>query len=184
MSIIKEFTQEQKLSVRAMLIAICEYYQVSENEVLNLKTRERRIVELRQITQYILYKTTTLNLSRIGSIFKHKFDHATVLHSVNKWSNHTALYPNTKEYIGQIKELYSNTLVRIKENKESPVFTFIDLNNVTTMIYEGKSIILKDFEKEEIEKIKEAFPKMDFETKEHEETGLKFYSYNANKKNK
>ena len=64
-------------------------------ELLKQNIRKREVVEARQIAMWMLKKYTKLSLSSIGASFefgKHRFDHSTVLYSINtvdslRWTN-------------------------------------------------------------------------------------------------
>lgn len=79
---------------------VCEYYNINI-EQLHTKTRERIIVQARQITHYFAYKMTNKDLREIGKTIGKK-NHATVIHSRKVVNN---LMETDKEIKAQIEEI-------------------------------------------------------------------------------
>ena len=71
-------------------------------EMINKNTRERKIVELRQITMYLAKNNTIGSLAGIGSQCGGK-DHATVMHACKTVSN---LIETNREYLEKYSELF------------------------------------------------------------------------------
>jgi chromosomal replication initiator protein len=66
----------------AILMACCEYFGVSRDEMLS-KSRTRQISHARQIAMYLCRDLTDMSLPRVGQVFGGR-DHTTVLHAERK----------------------------------------------------------------------------------------------------
>ena len=71
-------TQNNEPNPEAILKAVCEYFQVSENNLTGTK-RDQGIVKPRQIAMYLMREHTGLSLVAIGKKFGR--NHTTVMHS-------------------------------------------------------------------------------------------------------
>lgn len=76
---------------------VIDHYQVSM-EQLRKRNRTQRLVHIRRILYYFLYKYTTLNLREIGDQMN-GLDHTTVIHSLNALKDLRSIYPEIEAEI-------------------------------------------------------------------------------------
>ena len=95
---VKNTTRE--VSIDFIQKVICDYFDLSL-EVLNSKTRKRRIVQARQLSMFFSKKLTKSSLASIGAQCGRK-DHATVLHACKTVNN---LADTDKQFRAYVDEL-------------------------------------------------------------------------------
>lgn len=101
-----------RIKVQPLVDMFCEYNLITPSTIDN-KTRQREIVQSRQMVMYYIGKYTKLSNMAIGSIFNQ--DHATYLHAKSTISNliDTDLKlksynkKNSKKIKKMIKEIFS-----------------------------------------------------------------------------
>jgi chromosomal replication initiator protein len=64
-----------------VLEKVCNYYRIDKNEVLG-KGRRAQLVQVRQVSMYIVRMMTDVSLQRVGDFFQR--DHSTVMYGVEK----------------------------------------------------------------------------------------------------
>lgn len=82
---VSESDEKEAITAEAIIKATCEYFSVSEAEVLG-KNKKAEIAKARQICTYLLCEMMSLPLISIGQIMGGR-DHATVIYSRNKVAN-------------------------------------------------------------------------------------------------
>ena len=92
----------RKCSGKAVLNAICKYYNVEEEDVKR-KGRKRPYVWCRQVYYYICSYMTRLSLKQMGQMFDQ--DHTTVVHSKKLVKDILDTEPERKVEIREIEEL-------------------------------------------------------------------------------
>ena len=180
---IKKLTTEQEMSVKALILSVCDRYVIEEKTLLRSTTRKREIIEKRQVLQYLLYRITNLSLSQVGSLFEHKYNHATVLNSVRRYEEQINIYPDLYKEVENLKSCYLTNLSKIKNNTQEYQFTFIDLDNAFSMVGKETNLLLTGFTNEEVEKINKFICEeigYYHNINKHENTTIKFYSTNKN----
>jgi len=91
------------------IIYITEKYFNLKPGQIHLKTREPKILQVRQVAHYFARKYTKLSYAKIGAKIGNK-DHATVLHSIKVINNRIFCYPDWQRIINEID-------YKIKNNK-------------------------------------------------------------------
>jgi chromosomal replication initiation ATPase DnaA len=89
------------INIESIINSVCSFYHLSR-EQLNDPTRERRIVQARQIGMAISKKKTGLSLHQIGAEFGK--DHATVLWSLKQVNNYIQTDKKIRYEIEKINE--------------------------------------------------------------------------------
>ncbi|GIS04585.1 MAG: hypothetical protein CM15mP107_2050 [Bacteroidota bacterium] len=97
---VKNTTRE--VSIDFIQKVICDYFDLSL-EVLNSKTRKRRIVQARQLAMFFSKKFTKSSLARIGAQCGGK-DHATVLHACKTVNNLSDTDKQFRSYVDDISK--------------------------------------------------------------------------------
>lgn len=95
---VKNTTRE--VSIDYIQKVVCDYFELSL-EVLNSKTRKRRIVQARQLAMFFSKKLTKSSLASIGAQCGGK-DHATVLHACKTVNN---LVDTDKQFRAYVNDL-------------------------------------------------------------------------------
>jgi len=105
---IKHLTKRLKMNtLQRIQMTVIDYFNaipgaaIVSMDDINLKTRRREVVQVRQVAMYFAKKYTRNSLSVIGSGIGGK-DHATVLHSCKTVNN---LYDTNKHFRSHIDEL-------------------------------------------------------------------------------
>lgn len=91
---------------------VAEYHGINP-QLLQSKTRKRKIMFPRQIAMYLLRQRSGLTLKQIGGFFQK--DHASVLHSVKVIENLMDAYPEFREDIAFLLEYTSD--IKITDNE-------------------------------------------------------------------
>ena len=97
-----------KTALQDIAAIVCTYFNVKESEI-QVKSRKREIVQIRQICHYFQKTFTDNSLKTIGKYWSGK-DHSTVIHSVNTVQS---LSEVDKKYNSHIKELRRIIISRI-----------------------------------------------------------------------
>lgn len=127
--------------------AVCEYFQISIPS-LHSKTREREIVQARQIAMFFSKQLTKESLSSIGSQIGDK-NHATVLHACKTVTNLIETDKKFKEDCQEIEKIIKseknyNMDTSIKDNYEKSVQLYVDkfcsLNDIEFDFWVGSKV--------------------------------------------
>jgi len=97
---VKNTTRE--VSIDYIQKVICDYFDLSL-EVLNSKTRKRRIVQARQLAMFFSKKLTKSSLASIGAQCGGK-DHATVLHACKTVNNLADTDKQFRSYVDDLSK--------------------------------------------------------------------------------
>jgi len=95
-------SKKKVITIDSIKKAVCNYELISTETVFK-KTRQREVVEARQIIQYFAKEYKLGSLSAIGFATGHK-DHATVIHSHRTIAGHINIYPEWRKRILDIKD--------------------------------------------------------------------------------
>ena len=82
---------------------ICQYFKISQSD-LESKSREKKVVEPRQIAMYLSKKYASKTLSEIANSFGGK-DHSTVIHAVKKINQEISTQGPLKNKVKEIQQM-------------------------------------------------------------------------------
>ncbi|MBP5194217.1 MAG: chromosomal replication initiator protein DnaA, partial [Clostridia bacterium] len=91
---------QEALTSRAVIDAVCEYYHVSESDLIG-KKKNREIAEPRQICVYLMTELLSLPLVSIGQAMGGR-DHTTVIHARDKVAR---LVSESAKYATEVNDL-------------------------------------------------------------------------------
>lgn len=97
--------EKKQLTLEKIRDVVCEYYSLPV-DALNSKSRERRIVEPRQIVMYLARTHTNIALSTIGSAIGNR-DHTTVLYACKNVKNQMDTDKGFLETIHKLEDILS-----------------------------------------------------------------------------
>ena len=155
---------------------VADYYD-EDISAYQEKTRRKNITKIRQVSMYLISEYSKLSLHNIGNAFNK--NHATVIHAKKKINGYLEYDSVFNE---EIAELETKLMVEVKILKsrydtEEGLYT-IDLNKIKSMLFDnGKALIFKGFDEEEIKMLDMNFLINEMGIKEHENTGLKLIEY-------
>lgn len=69
-----------------ILSRVCQATGVCRDEIIS-KTRKKEVIAAKQAYCYYARKNTGYSFKKIGSLLAKNYDHASVIHSVNKYAN-------------------------------------------------------------------------------------------------
>lgn len=105
-TVLQDVLQQTPLSTEEVLIAVCEYYRVSVDD-LRGRGRNKEVVTPRQMAMYLLREATGASLPQIGESLGGR-DHTTVIYSVEKITQEIEQDDQRRREVLAIKErLYS-----------------------------------------------------------------------------
>jgi chromosomal replication initiator protein len=111
-NIVDTYWESQQVRIRGtaenILFSVASFANIEPDEI-RTRTRKRNIIELRQISMYLIRKKTNLSLNQIGYFFHTKdtkgFDHATCLHAFRTVENLNATDKVFNEKFEAIKKM-------------------------------------------------------------------------------
>ena len=95
------------------IIYITEKYFNLKPGQIHLKTREPKILQVRQVAHYFARKYTKLSYAKIGAKIGNK-DHATVLHSIKVINNFMYCYKDWLIIIHELDKRIVNSKIHLK----------------------------------------------------------------------
>ena len=132
---LERIEQEQKsATVNEIIEYICDANGLTPSEIRS-NTRQRRIVEPRQLLATLLKLGLLISYNEVGAIIGN-FDHATVLHAIKQVSNRYSMYPIYRELVdNDIENLFPSEQVQnyIKARISNP---HLDRNNSAAKLYQ------------------------------------------------
>ena len=146
------------------------YYEVDE-KYHTKRIQERKIVEARQMSMFMIRKHTDLTLKKIACLYNR--DHSTVLHSIKKINDYKFYDKNTRKEIKDIEYIIKYRASAIQENADwRKEYFFVDLNNIYTLSFDnGKAIILSGYDEASVSELSKSFIGVS-SVKKHERTGM------------
>jgi len=97
------FKYKDQSTIEAVKKIVCKNYGRTFDEI-DVTSRTREIVQVRQALMYWLRKYTHMSLNDIGSIFQKNYDHSTILWAVKTYENVYPQIMNYKTYHKKTKE--------------------------------------------------------------------------------
>ena len=89
-----------EVTLQSVANTVCGYFGVTFSQV-NIKTRKREIVQVRQWFHYFSRKLTKKSLAEIGLFISHQ-DHATALNSIKTINNLVESYPDQRQTMNEL----------------------------------------------------------------------------------
>lgn len=144
--------------------------------------RKREALHVKHVAMYFIMKNTKgISLAKTGAMFRNgntlkPYDHATVLHAVNKLKSYLAWDKVTKKQLEELEQIISHkglagsTTVDLEKD-----YYFIDLNNLTSLkIGPKQAILFTGWDPEDIERFKNLFflGIQGLEQRKHLKTGM------------
>lgn len=94
----------QSLSWKKISDSVCEFYNISQEDILSSK-RSKEIVVPRQILMYLIRQEMSLSYPQIASLIGKK-DHTTIMHGVEKIEKEIRNKPDLQKQISTIKKSF------------------------------------------------------------------------------